>query len=130
MEHFGMTECAASNQLQRLCRSGCVRREGTTRHPTWYATDKRPEDRRGHNTASLHGLRKGWNSWLDGLTAAFVARGRDPKKIGSRKPKPERYQPATELERCWLMPNSRTQSNDDVADSAAEEYVRKNREAA
>lgn len=114
MERFGMTECAASNQLQRLLRRGCVRREGSTRWPTWYATDVEPQDRRGCNTASLVGIKKGHVQWVNGLMAAAVALGRDPSRVRGRTLKPVRYEPATELEKCWSLPISRRLETEDA----------------
>lgn len=121
MEHFELTEYAASNLLQRLCRQGCVTRTGSTRWPTWFATDKEPEDRRGLNTASLYNLERGQKVWVRGLVAAAKARGRDVEAVLNstgrkvRKPRPKLFQvPSCALAECWSLPNSRTQpaSND------------------
>lgn len=113
MEQFQLGQYAASNMLQRMFKQGSVTRTGSTRWPTWFATDKEPEDRRGLNTASLRNIERGAKVWVRGLVAAAVARGRDPEKVLSstgRKPRPpKRVAPTCALAECWLMPNSRTQ---------------------
>lgn len=118
-EEFNLSPYAASNLLQRLGSSGCAVMGGTTRHALWYATDKRPEDQRGAHPNSQPALVKGHKQWAKGLKAAAAALGRDPEKIKEKR-KPEVYEPATELERCWMLPFSRTHVSSNEAELGGE----------
>ena len=108
---FGLTPCAASNILQRMQADGTVRMEGSTRHARWFATNKKPEDKRGCNANSIAAIVKGHKQWDIGLKAAAVARGRDPERV-TRKRRVRTYSPMTELEKCWAMPFSGSKESD------------------
>lgn len=120
IEKFKLTPYAASNIMQRMAHYGYVYRSGSTRHALWFATDKRPEDQRGCHPNSKAGLEAGAKQWDAGLKAAAVKRGRNPDNIKKDKVRPVVYEPATELERCWSMPFSRTQPARDESKYAGE----------
>ena len=99
---------AISRVLSRMLLAGCVRREGTTRFPRWYAIGKSPEDFRGLPIVSQQNLVAAQQNYHAALRLANIAKGLDPDTMGGPRKNKAQKRFTGALEACWLFPFSRT----------------------